>query len=162
MHWGLRAYLKWSRMFCWPALGKQTWKNHKCGRVIHHPSFKYSDNRIIGHIFRSLVEEKWFFVLASFPSLTAGSLDSYTIVLLGYSILALLVLKQFLPLKYTVLVFYTDAVLWAIAVSLLKSELTWKRNVLQLGSISTLTNSVGNQVEAYNKATKHGSWNNFR
>lgn len=26
----------------------------------------------------------WFFVLASFPSLTAGSLDSFTIVLLGY------------------------------------------------------------------------------
>lgn len=50
----------------------------------------------------------------------------------------------------------------AIAASALKSELTWKRNVLQLGSISTLTNSVGNQVEAYNKATKHGSWNNFR
>lgn len=34
----------------------------------------------IGHSFRSVVGEKWFFVLASFPSLTAGSLNSYTIV----------------------------------------------------------------------------------
>lgn len=52
--------------------------------------------------FNPLVGENWFFVLASFPSLTAGSLDSYTIVLLGYLILALLVEKQLLPLKYTV------------------------------------------------------------
>ena len=85
-----------------------TWLNKLWGKTRTLSSYSTSRVQVFfileerAIFFNPLVGENWFFVLASFPSLTAGSLDSYTIVLLGYLILALLVEKLLLPLKYTV------------------------------------------------------------
>lgn len=82
----LQKKKKWSRMFLlWLRLGyKQTYKKkktHKRCRVIQHTLSQVLWKK---HIFPNSRPGIDFFVLASFPSLTAGSLDSYTIVLLGY------------------------------------------------------------------------------
>lgn len=124
-----------------PAILKKSRKNAK--QVVH---FKWGLKRF-----------DFFFVLASFPSLSQLEARIHKPLFCFGTCSQYYQFKNYICCYNKQCVRFFMVVLRTIPVSLPNRQLTWKRNVLQLGSISTLSDSVGNPVEAYNKATKHGS-----